>query len=121
MTWKKPNEGLMEFLEYTMGAFNCEKKKMFGCPVYFVNNNMFTEVFQDDIFIRLSESDREEILSTYDEATQFEPMKGRKMKEYVVLPESLYNDPEKFQEWLNRSNSYVSSLPIKKPKAKKKK
>jgi len=79
------------------------EKKMFGCPVYFVNNNMFIGVFQDDIFIRLSESDREEILSTYDEATQFEPMKGRKMKEYIVLPESLYNDPEKFEEWLNRS------------------
>ncbi|HUV81653.1 MAG TPA: TfoX/Sxy family protein [archaeon] len=79
------------------------EKKMFGCPVYFVNNNMFIGVFQDDIFIRLSESDREEILSTYDEATQFEPMKGRKMKEYIVLPESLYNDPEKFEEWLKRS------------------
>jgi TfoX/Sxy family transcriptional regulator of competence genes len=86
------------------------EKKMFGCPVYFVNNNMFTGVFQDDIFIRLSESDREEILSTYDEATQFEPMNGRKMKEYIVLPESLYNDPEKFEEWLNGSNSYVYSL-----------
>jgi len=97
------------------------EKKMFGCQVYFVNNNMFTGVFQDGIFIRLSESDWEEILSTYDEATQFEPMKERKMKEYIVLLESLYHDPEKFQEWLKRSNSYVSSLLIKKPKAKKKK
>jgi TfoX/Sxy family transcriptional regulator of competence genes len=48
----------------------------------------------------------------------FEPMKGRVMKEYVVLPDSLYNDPEKFNELLSRSYEYVSSLPVK-PKKKK--
>ena len=62
---------------------------MFGCPVFFVNSNMFSGVFEDDIFIRLSEKDRKELFSKYDEAAPFEPMKGRKMKEYVVLPESI--------------------------------
>jgi len=48
----------------------------------------------------------------------FEPVKGRVMKEYVVLPDSLYNDPEKFQEMLRSSYEYVSSLLVKQKKKK---
>ena len=70
--------------------------------------------FLDDIFIRLSEQDRHELVSKYDEAGKFEPIKGRIMKEYLVLPEILYNDPKKFQEWLNRSFQYASSLTSRK-------
>jgi len=121
MTWKKPSEDLSKFLDEKISSFNVTKKKMFGCPVYFVNDNMLTGVFQDDIFIRLSEPDRLELVSKYDEASKFEPIKGRIMKEYLVLPEILYNDPEKFQEWLNRSYHYALSLPSKKQKKNMKK
>jgi TfoX/Sxy family transcriptional regulator of competence genes len=44
----------------------------------------------------------------------FEPVKGRVMKEYVVLPDSLYNDPEKFHELLRNSYEYLLSIPSKK-------
>lgn len=120
MIWKKPSEELSLFLEEKIASFNVKKKKMFGCPAYFINDNMLAGVFQDDLFIRLSEADRIEIRSRYDEAIPFEPIKGRIMKEYVVLPDTLYNNPEKFQEWLNRSFQYVSSLPSKKVKQNKK-
>jgi TfoX/Sxy family transcriptional regulator of competence genes len=92
---------------------------MFGQPAYFVNNNMFTGVFGDDIFIRLPQSEQEEIMSAYDDAAPLDPM-GRRMKEYVVIPSSLYDHKEEFDKWLNRSYSYVSSLPPKIPKSKKK-
>ena len=97
-----------------------KKKKMFGCSVFFANDNMLTGVFENDIFIRLSEKDRKKIISENDEVIPFEPLKGRIMKEYVVLPDHLYNDPEKFRELLNLSYNYVSSLPFKKTKPKKK-
>jgi len=48
----------------------------------------------------------------------FEPMKGRIMKEYVILPDSLINDPEKFHELLSSSYDHVSSLPSKQKKKK---
>jgi TfoX/Sxy family transcriptional regulator of competence genes len=121
MIWKKPNEELSKFLEEKIASFSVKKKKLFGCPAYFVNDNMLAGVFQEDIFIRLSEPDRIEIRSGYDEAVPFEPVEGRIMKEYVVLPDSLYNNPEKFQEWLDRSYQYVSLLPSKKAKKNKKK
>ena len=120
MTWKKPSEELSQFLEEKIASFNVKKRRMFGCPAYFVNDNLLAGVFQDNLFMRLSEADRIEIHSRYDEAVPFEPVKGRIMKEYVVLPDTLYNNHEKFQEWLNRSYQFVSSLPVKKSKQKKK-
>jgi hypothetical protein len=56
------------------------------------------------------------LTSENDEVMPFEPMKGRVMKEYVVLPDSLYNDTEKFHELLRSSYDHVSSLPVKKKK-----
>ena len=120
MAWKKPSEELSIFLEESIKSFDVKKKKMFGCPVFFSNDNMLTGVFENDIFIRLSEKDRKKIISENDEVIQFEPLKGRVMKEYVILPDHLYNDPETFQELLNLSYKYVSSLPSKKAKQKMK-
>jgi len=116
MAWKKPSEELSQFLDERMASFDVKKKKMFGCPVYFANDNMISGLFENDIFIRLSEQDRKKIISESDEVMPFEPVNGRIMKEYVVLPDSLYNDPRKFQELLRSSYEYVSSLPAKKKK-----
>lgn len=120
MAWKKPNSKLSEFLDERISSFDVKKKKMFGCPVYFANDNMLTGVFENDIFIRLSEQDRNKLISENDEVKPFEPVKGRVMKEYVVLPDSVYNDPEKFIELLRSSYEYVLSFPSRKTKQKKK-
>ena len=118
MAWKKPSEELSQFLDERMSSFDVKKKKMFGCPAYFANDNMISGVFENDIFLRLSEQDRKKIISESDEVMPFEPVKGRVMKEYVVLPDSMYNDPEKFHELLRRSYEYVSSLPPKQKKTR---
>jgi len=117
-TWKKSNEELSKFLDEKISEFDVKKKKMFGCPVYFAKDNMLAGVFENDIFIRLSEKDRNKIISQNDEIMPFEPVKGRVMKEYVVLPDSLYNDLEKFHELISSSYDYVSSLPAKQKKKK---
>ncbi len=120
MAWKKNSAELVAFLDESLRAFPCQRRMMFGCPSYFVNDNMFAGLHQDRPILRLSPQDRESILSRWDEATIFEPMAGRPMREYVVVPESLYNDAAAFQEWLDRSFSYASSLPPKASKGKKK-
>jgi TfoX/Sxy family transcriptional regulator of competence genes len=114
MEWEKVSEELSEFLSKKVAVFQCEKKKMFGCPTYFVNNNMFTGVFGKRIFLRLSEQDRTEIFSDFEDAGIFEPMKGRIMKEYIALPEKIMNDEKKFEKWLEKSYNFVFSLPPKK-------
>jgi TfoX/Sxy family transcriptional regulator of competence genes len=120
MEWKKPSPELIELLGSKMGAFTATKKTMFGSPVYFANDQMFTGVHQDNIFIRLSENDRNEFLGKYKEAVTFEPMKGRKMKEYVVVPPSVYENDGVFFQWIKRSLNYTMALPPKQNKIKKK-
>jgi TfoX/Sxy family transcriptional regulator of competence genes len=121
MPWKKSPPELIKFLDKNMAEFDCQKKTMFGYPAYFINNNMFAGAYEDNLFLRLSDDAREEILSAENEVSPFEPMPGRTMKEYVVLSSSFYKDRTKFIKWLGRSYDYVSSLPPKEPKRKKRK
>lgn len=118
MEWKKVSPEMVEKLDCVIARFTAERKKMFGCPVYFVNSHMFAGVHQDNLFIRLSEKDRAEILALNDEVSVFEPMEGRAMKDYVVIPDSLIEDKDFFDPWLNRSFEHVSSLAPKEPKSR---
>ena len=118
MKWQKPSQQLID-------TFNCivpegtsiEKRKMFGYPCSFVNNNMFMGLYQEGLFLRLSEQDRERFLQL-EKAQRFEPMPGRIMKEYVVVPSWMIKETTLLQDWVKRSLEYVSGLP---PKVKKKK
>jgi TfoX/Sxy family transcriptional regulator of competence genes len=114
--WKKTPPELVEFLHASVKGIPCRLKPMFGYPVYFINDNMFIGTHQDNLFLRLSEKDRAALLRENDEAHPFEPLPGRVMKDYVVLPESLVGNKAAFAEWLRKSAEYVSSLPPKKRK-----
>jgi TfoX/Sxy family transcriptional regulator of competence genes len=95
-------------------------RPMFGNLAGFVNGNMFTGIFGAGIFVRLSEADRAELLEVPG-AAPFEPMAGRPMKEYVVLPETWREEPQRARDWLARSLEWAAALPVKEPKPRKKK
>ena len=92
-------------------------RPMFGQLSAFVNGNMFMGIFGDDILVRLPDADHEEVLRAGGRA--FEPMPGRPMREYVVLPEAWREEPERLREWVARSLDHADELPPKKPKAQK--
>ncbi|UCC12764.1 MAG: TfoX/Sxy family protein [candidate division WOR-3 bacterium] len=114
--WKKTSKEVTDFLSQETKNMDCEQKKMFGCPVFFINGNMFMGAHEDNIFLRLPEKDRTHLLSTYDETRVFEPIRGRIMREYIVFPENLYHNKKVFNKVLKKSVSYVSSLPPKRKK-----
>jgi TfoX/Sxy family transcriptional regulator of competence genes len=111
MPWKKNSAEMVAWMDEAMSLVPCSRKQMFGGVAYFVNDNMFAGLHQDMPFLRLSESDRQQILAEWDEASLFEPMEGRPMREYVVLPEALHGDPPALGRWIERSFGYASSLP----------
>ena len=119
MKFKKAPQELIDFLMEKMKGKNCDYKKMFGYPAFFINGNMFTGVFADQLFLRLSDMDQEEISKQYSDVVPLEPMKGRPMKSYVVLPKSLYADSKVFDDLLFKSMMYTSELPVKKGKPSK--
>jgi TfoX/Sxy family transcriptional regulator of competence genes len=120
--WTKAPEKLVAFFEEIMGGCpGVELKKMFGYPVAFTNGQMACGVFQDSLMMRLSDSDRKTFLEKYD-TKLFEPMPGRPMKEYVLIPATLMNETKQLKPWLEKSLAYAGSIPKKqKPKAKESK
>ena len=85
---------------------------MFGYPVAFINGNMFMGVHGNSIILRLPDNDRKKFLKLKS-AKQFEPIPGRPMKEYVVIPEWMFDDKFIINSWTEKSFEYVSGLPLK--------
>ncbi len=96
-----------------------ELKPMFGHVAGFVNGNMFAGTFGSDIMVRLPEEERAKFISD-EGGSLFEPMAGRPMKEYVMLPRAWHNDPDKVRKLLRRSLEWASQLPAKAPAARQK-
>jgi TfoX/Sxy family transcriptional regulator of competence genes len=92
-------------------------KKMFGQPAAFVNGNLFFGVFGDDVFVRLSGPDVEEARRV-GSFRPFEPMPGRAMSNYLVLPRTMRKNSPETQAWVARALTFGSSLPPKKSKAR---
>src|SRR6266496_730253 len=88
-------------------------RPMFGNRAAFVNGNMFLALFGMDVAIRLSAEDLAELLALRG-ASVFEPMPGRAMKDYVVLPSAWRRSRRKAQEWVDRSFTWACTLAPKK-------
>jgi len=116
----KPDPGAAKiFEELTPAATGVSARKVFGQPAAFVNGNMFFGVFGDKLFVRLSEADRADAKKNAGFVT-FEPMPGRAMREYMVLPGSVVKNRSRARAWVTRSLGYAAKLPAKKPDKKTK-
>ena len=117
--WERSSEALVEkFLKIFEGYEDIERKKMFGYACCFLKSYMFTGLHEQNWILRLGEADREQMIDCHG-ATLFEPMEGRPMREYVLLPKAILADDEALHEWIEKSMQFVRSLPPKKPKKKK--
>jgi TfoX/Sxy family transcriptional regulator of competence genes len=89
---------------------------MFGYPAAFINGHMFAGLYQDGMVVKLPASARAKLLALPG-AAPFEPMPGRVMGEFVMVPPSLARDPAALRPWLEEARDYGKTRP---PKAKKK-
>jgi TfoX/Sxy family transcriptional regulator of competence genes len=119
MKFKRPSPALVQLFAKLLPATGGDGRSMFGCPCGFLAGNMFMGLFGDQLFLRLAESERAKLLGE-EGAEQFDPMGGRPMREYVVVPAAwLEGDADdELRTWIAKSARYAKSLP---PKAVKKK
>jgi TfoX/Sxy family transcriptional regulator of competence genes len=92
-------------------------RPMFGNVAAFVNGNMFAGLFGDDLFVRLGERERAELVEQG--GRPFEPMAGRPMKEYVVVPGAWSSDSGAARVWVGRSLDGARALPPKEARRKR--
>lgn len=119
MEWIKSPQGLIDlFTESLPDDPRLERRKMFGYPVAFVHGNMGAGLFGDRVFARLSDQDRATLPGGGD---YFEPMPGRPMKAYAVIPDVVVADEARLAEVLAAAVRFTAALPPKAKKAAKKK
>jgi TfoX/Sxy family transcriptional regulator of competence genes len=117
--WEKASAEMGDILGQAAEPFPLvERRKMFGGLSLFVNGHMFAGIHGRKIVLRLSEAERTDAQAEAG-ALPFEPMPGRVMKEYVVVPETVWSSPEALEEWMRRSIEYVGGLPPKERKPRK--
>jgi TfoX/Sxy family transcriptional regulator of competence genes len=119
MEFPKASDRMKEFFDAVAPEGpGVTKRKMFGFPVAFANDNMLLGLFGDEFFIRLPEADRADLIAAG--GKQLEPTPGRVMKEYVVVPARILENASLLNEWIKKSLDYTLSLPpkVKKPRKK---
>ena len=117
-TWTKSSPELLTlFAALAPKNPSVEQKKMFGYPCCSLNGNLFAGSHQQHILFRLDEPSRTELLRNPN-ASIFEPIPGRPMKDYVALSDPLSADRRTLKKWMARALDYASRLPKKQKKAK---
>jgi len=102
----------MAFEVTTSNLPEAEPRKMFGYSCIFAKGHMFAGLHEASMVLRLPGEQRTEFLRGKG-ANQFEPMPGRAMREYEIVPSVLLKAPVQLRPWVEKSLAYVSSLPAK--------
>jgi TfoX/Sxy family transcriptional regulator of competence genes len=119
MAWRKSPPALVELFDAVVPADpRIERRKMFGYPAAFVAGRLFAGLHQESFILKLSEPDRDTLCAEHG-ARAFEPMPGRRMREYVVLPAALLADRAVLGSWLARSIAYTAALGPKQTKPRR--
>jgi hypothetical protein len=93
------------------GYPDATRRKMFGYPAAFVGGNMATGLFADRWVVRLP--DAEVAAARESGAGAFEPMPGKPMKSFVVIPLADVDDDAAIRRWVERGLAHAASLPAK--------
>jgi TfoX/Sxy family transcriptional regulator of competence genes len=114
MRIKPPSAALVTLFRELLPKTGGTERTMFGCPSGFLAGNLFCGVFENKLFVRLAESDRNKLLAE-EGAEPFDPMGGRPMREYVVFPGDWLEggDDEVLRSWMTKAASYARGLPPK--------
>lgn len=88
-------------------------RQMFGYPCAWIGGNMLSGLFAEQWWVRVSEPDRDALLEVPG-AHPFEPMPGRSMGRYVVLPPDVTASEADLDTWLVKAIDFTRTLPPKK-------
>ena len=86
------------------------QRKIFGYPAAFANGYFFAGLFENNMILKLPAESRSELLK-FPGAARFEPVPGRTMGEFVVIPPSLVKNRARLNPWLESAYAYVTKPP----------
>lgn len=112
----------IELLEDACAALPHATRKMFGGHGLFApNGGMFAGIVDDDrIILKLAdEATRDELCALGTEAWQYHGKMGSTtMREWILVPESFYDDTEQLAAWCRRAHAIAPAKGVKSKKSK---
>ena len=113
---EKPDPLVAERLAAAMEGLPVYRRSMFGGVAWFVESNaqMFAGVWGDALDLRVGVEDVAALVAA-GKARPFEPMEGRPMREYVLVPAASMR-PADYRRWVARALAFTSGLAAKKGK-----
>ena len=88
-----------------------EAKKMFGGIGFMMNGNVLTGAYKEQLILRLSEKDFEEVIK-FPFAHPFD-ITGKPMKGWALL-DGQGLKPGNYKHWIEKARDFVVTLPVKK-------
>jgi len=92
-------------------------KPMFGNLAAFVNGNMFSGLFGEDLFVRLPDDEAAQVKRQG--GRPFEPMPGHAMSGYVMVSATWQKKPDSARVWVVRALALTRAMPAKAKKPAK--
>jgi TfoX/Sxy family transcriptional regulator of competence genes len=113
--WRKSPSALIERFHAALPDDpRIEVRTMFGFPAAFAEGRLFAGLHQDDLMLRLGDAERAQLLALPG-ASSFEPIPGRRMREYAVVPPGMHADRRVLRRWMAKALAHATSLPPKPP------
>lgn len=117
---KSPPELVERFDAIATDFPTAERRLTFGYPCLYVGGNMVSGLHRSAWHVRLDPAGSAEALAL-EGAGPLEPMPGRPMTGFTMLPPAVIADDDAIHRWVERAIEFGATLPPKVPKAKPKK
>ena len=91
------------------------ERRMFGSDAFFANSNIYSIVWDGRILLRFPVEARFLAAEALEGSGMFDPMgTGKTMRGWVAMPETMNDDVEALQPWLEEAHRMAMSQPVKK-------
>jgi len=107
MAWKRNSPAAVQRFDEIVAVDGAKRGLLFGCPIYVLEGERYATLYQDRLVLRLSPADAAQLIARGGRA--FEPIKGRKSKDRVVLPDDISTNQRSLRAWVRRAVAYARS------------
>ena len=107
MAWKKSSSTDVERFDRMVAVDGAKRGLLFGCPIYVLEGERYATLYQGRVVLRLSPADAARLIANG--GRPFEPIKGRKSKDRVVVPDTITVSSRALRGWVEKAVAYARS------------
>lgn len=107
MAWKKNSPEAIRRFDELAAVPGAARKIMFGCPVYELHGKRYALLHGNRVVLALSPEYTAQLIGKG--GVPWEPMKGRRSKDKVVVPEAIAVSARSLRVWDQRAVQHAQS------------